>query len=33
MKQRPKLLIIDEVDGALESENKGALGKILEYVY
>jgi len=26
-------LIIDEVDGALESESKGALGKILEYVY
>jgi len=31
--KKPTLIIMDEVDGALESESSGAINTILNYIY
>ena len=31
--KKPALLILDEVDGTLEGENKGAITSLLKYIF
>ena len=33
MEQKPTLILLDEVDGALESEQSGAINQLIEYIY
>jgi ABC-type polar amino acid transport system ATPase subunit len=32
-KTKPNLIVFDEVDGALESESRGAVNAVLEFVF